>query len=79
MSDQWRGKVERAIAAMCLASYKQANTSKDGTKKRKHVPYAVPEAARRLVDCLGMHDQCAAEHEAKSVMMYDYDVQQAMR
>lgn len=59
------------MAAMCMASYRQANY-RDGRKLAKHVPYSVPSAARALLDCLDRDD----EHGAKALMAYDYDIEQ---
>jgi hypothetical protein len=66
----WRHKAEEIIAAMCMASYRQANY-RNGRKLAKHVPYSVPAAAQALVECLERDD----EHAAKSLMAYDYDIE----
>lgn len=48
----WREKANRIIYQLCERSYVQANTSKTGKRSRKHRPYAVPDEAQILVECL---------------------------
>ena len=57
----WRDKAQREITAMCAASYRQVNYMKNGRKRKRHVPYAVPALARDLVDCLGRDDEMRAK------------------
>jgi len=71
----WREKAHRIIAALCRQSYEQANRLPNGMLRKRHKPYSVPEVAQRLVDCLGRDDEATA----KSIFMYDYDVEQALK
>lgn len=68
----WRDKANSLIARMCRESYLKTNTKKGGGLYKKHRPYVVPEAADRLVDCLGRDD----EEGAKALFLYNYDAQQ---
>ena len=67
----WRDKANNEIASMCMAAYLQANTKKDGSRYKKHRPYAIPELAQQLVDCLGNHDQKAGEIRAKQIFCWE--------
>ncbi len=58
-------KAHRIIGVLCMASYVQANTRKDGGRYKKHRPYSVPEEAEELIDCLNRDD----EHTLKSIFM----------
>ena len=61
----WHDAVKRAIAEECRAAYLQANTTRDGAGRRKHVPYSVPKLARAMVDALNNDD----EHEGKRLLL----------
>ena len=61
----WHDAVKRAIAEQCRAAYLQANTPRDGARRRKHVPYSVPELARAMVSALDNDD----EHEGKRLLL----------
>lgn len=63
----WRDKANREIAKLCLASWRQANVKADGTIRKRHVPYAVPELAQTLVDCLKRDD----EQTAKAIFVWE--------
>lgn len=69
----WRQKAQQLIGKLCEASYRQANTNKNGSRKKKHVPYSVPEAATRLIECLNTND----EARAKSLFLHDYETMKA--
>lgn len=69
----WREKAHRIIAALCRDSYEHANRLPDGRLRKRHVPYSVPETARRLVAALGADD----EELAKSIFLHDYDALRA--
>lgn len=66
----WEHKVESVIARLSLAAYKAVNYDEKGRKLYKRDrPYSIPDEARQLVACLGMHDRRAAEIRAKEIMM----------
>jgi len=67
----WEEKAHRIIARVCLESYRAANVKKDGSRRRRHVPYGVPDVAKRLVEALGRGD----EETAKAIFLFDYDAQ----
>lgn len=67
--EEWEKKAHRIIGALCRASYEQANRLPDGSLRKKHRPYARPEVAQRLVECLGKRD----EETAKSIFLFDYE------
>lgn len=48
----WQDKVKEAIAAQCLAAYRESNKG-----KKRHVAYPVPELARAMVDALNIDDE----------------------
>jgi hypothetical protein len=56
---------------MCLASYRAANVRPDGSRRKRHVSYSVPDTARDLIEALGRND----EELAKSIMLFRYDAQ----
>lgn len=62
MRHLWKEKAHRVIGALCFASYRQMNPKR---KHRRHRPYAVPDMAVRLIDCLNRND----EREAKSIFV----------
>jgi hypothetical protein len=68
----WEEKAHRIIGALCLKAYREKNIHSDGTRYKKHRPYAVPEAANSLVKCLSSGDEVMAKH----IFMYDYEVSQ---
>jgi hypothetical protein len=61
----WHHALKRAIGEQCTQAYRQANIKSDGTMRRKHVPYPVPELARAMVNALDRDD----EHEAKRLLL----------
>ena len=67
----WEEKANRIIARVCLASYRAANVRRDGTRRKRHVPYSVPDVAKRLVEALDRGD----EETAKAIFLFDYDAQ----
>jgi len=67
----WRDKAERIVENLCRESWKQANFKTNGQQYRRHRPYSVPKLAEDLVNCLGMHDQQAAELRAKQIFAYE--------
>lgn len=69
----WEEKAHHIIATLCAASWRAANVKADGTRRKRHVPYSVPDTARRLVDALGRDD----EETAKAIFLYDYDARRA--
>lgn len=56
----WQDNVKKAIAAQCLAAYRQANKG-----KKRHVAYPVPDLARAMVDSLNVDD----EKEGKRLLL----------
>lgn len=66
-STPWRAKAEREIAKLCFASYVQANRLANGSFRKRHVPYSVPEKAQELVACLATND----EIRAKQIFLYE--------
>jgi hypothetical protein len=60
ISDAMRAKAHEMIAADCLASYKAVNPPK--RKRKRHVPYSVPQRAADLIAALDADDaeRCAA-------------------
>lgn len=63
----WQHKAERLIAEHAMAAYKAANILPNGQKRKRHVPYRLPEIAEALVAALGAND----EHEAKRLFMVE--------
>jgi hypothetical protein len=57
----WHDKAKEIIARHSLESYRQANILPNGQKRKRHVPYSIPEIATSLVNALNTND----EHEAK--------------
>jgi hypothetical protein len=64
----WHDKAHDVIAALCRASYEASNRLPNGKLRKRHVPYAVPDTAQRLVAALGAND----EETAKAILLYDY-------
>ena len=65
----WRNKVNQVILALCAEAYKKANILPNGQKRKRHVPYVVPELAQELVKALGEDN----EEKCKSLMLWEYD------
>lgn len=63
----WEQKCHRVIAELCLSSYVRSNRLPDGSFRKRHVPYSVPEIAERLVKCLADDD----EETAKSIFVHE--------
>jgi len=61
----WHHAVKRAIGEQCMQAYRQANTKSDGTMRRKHVPYPVPDLAQAMVAALDRDN----EEEAKRLLL----------
>lgn len=57
----WHDKAKEMIGRYSLDSYRQANALPNGQKRRRHVPYNIPEIATALIGALDRND----EHEAK--------------
>lgn len=71
MSERWTEKAPQIIKQLCEESYRASNYTR-GKKRAKHVPYAVPTLAKRLIDCMNNHDRSAAEYEAKCLFHLYY-------
>lgn len=65
----WETRVKRVIYQLCREAYLKANTSKSGSRYKKHIPYSIPETARNLIDALDRGD----EETAKALMLYSYE------
>lgn len=65
--DAWRCKANRIIGELCNQSYIQSNRKKDGSYRKKHVPYSVPILAKRLIDCLRDNNEIGA----KRIFIYE--------
>lgn len=63
----WAKKAHREIGKMCAESYRQVNQKPDGTWYNRHRPYAVPEVAERLIQCLNEDDEVTA----KAIFIYE--------
>lgn len=48
----------------------QAETTKAGKRRKRHVPYSVPQAAQDLIDCIKTNN----EERAKAIFLFNYDV-----
>lgn len=57
----WQNKAHRVIADLCRESYLTVNRYKDGTMRKRHVPYSVPLVAGQLIECLNMNDELRAK------------------
>jgi hypothetical protein len=57
----WQDKAHQIIAQECSAAYRAANQKRDGTWRKKHVPYHVPPIAQALVECLNTDDEVRAK------------------
>lgn len=60
-NDAWRQKALAIISAECARAYSEANTP----RRKRHVPYRVPEIAEALVKALDKDD----EHEVKRLFL----------
>lgn len=61
----WEIAANRMIAIACFAEYVQANYFKNGERRKRYVPYIVPEWVKPLTNAIGEGD----EVEAKRIMM----------
>jgi hypothetical protein len=59
--EPWERHAHEIIGKMCLASYESSNRMKDGSLRKKRVPYSVPSVAHELIECLNTRN----EHRAK--------------
>ena len=57
----WRNKAEGIISRYSLESYRQANILQNGQKRKRHVPYSIPEIATALVEALAHDDKREAK------------------
>jgi hypothetical protein len=69
-NDAWKIKANKIVGALCRKSYVEANFLKSGKKRKKHVPYSVPQEAVDLLRFVARND----EHGAKALMMHDYAI-----
>lgn len=66
----WHDKARLLIGRLSYAAFCQANKLPDGTFRKRHVPYTLPEVVHDLVTCLNTND----EERAKSIFLNDYTV-----
>jgi hypothetical protein len=66
----WEIKAHAIVAALSFQAWRAANVKADGRRRKRHVPYTIPDVAARLVKALGEGD----EETAKAIFLYDYDV-----
>lgn len=64
----WKDKAHRIIGNLSRQSYLAANRLSNGTMRKRHVPYVIPELAQDLIACLNTND----EHKAKAIFL-SYD------
>ena len=57
----WKEKANRIIGELSREAYLKANRKPDGTMRKKHVPYTIPDTARCLVNCLDRNDEITAK------------------
>ncbi len=69
--NSWREKANKVIYDLCKQSYLKSNLLPNGSLRKKHVPYSVPEEAIELIDCLNTND----EARAKSMFLFDYKIE----
>jgi hypothetical protein len=69
----WRIKADRLIFKLSRQSHQQAQRRPGGGSYKRHHPYAVPDLARQLVECLNTND----EHRAKALFL-SYDGMKAI-
>lgn len=67
----WEIKAHAIVARLSLAAWRAANVKRDGTIRKRHVPYTIPDTARDLVEALGRND----EEKIKAIFLYRYDAQ----
>lgn len=58
-------KAREIIARYALEAYREANTTKRGTRRKRHRPYTVPAIAEALTAALSIADEREREHEIK--------------
>jgi hypothetical protein len=61
----WHDAVKAVIAEQCAEAYRMTNTTQNGGRRRRHVPYHVPPLAKAMVDALNRDD----EHEGKRLLL----------
>ena len=57
----WHDKAKEIIGRYSLESYRQANVLPNGQKRKRHVPYSVPEIATALAAALSADDELEAK------------------
>ena len=57
----WHDKAKEIIGRYSLESYRRANVLPNGQKRKRHVPYSVPEIATALVAALSADDELEAK------------------
>jgi hypothetical protein len=65
--EPWATKARKVMDALCFDSWRVANTKKDGTRYKKHRPYAIPAEVEELIDALKLSDRSKAEKEVKAI------------
>lgn len=66
MAQPWENKAHRIIAALCLQSKQEALARTNHRRKRQLrlqdcCPYAVPQLAQDLIECLNTQDEARAK------------------
>jgi hypothetical protein len=61
----WHDKADKVIANLCFQSWYETNHNRQGKRYKKHRPYAVPEVAADLVECIGTDN----EERAKTIFL----------
>lgn len=69
MAEQWETKAQTIIRELSEQAYRSVNYYKNGTRRRKHVPYSLPVLATQLIAVLGWHDRVEAERQAKAMFI----------
>lgn len=68
----WQHKAHRMISEMCMTEWRRANVKADGSMRKRHVPYAVPDDAKMLMECLRTNDEITAkEYFVRRAVMGD--------
>lgn len=57
----WERKAHAIIARLSMDAWRTANTLANGRRRKRHVPYTVPDIVRQLVDALGRADEATAK------------------
>lgn len=57
----WKEKAHRVINDLCRQSYLKSNRLPDGTLRKRHVPYSIPQEAQDLIRCLKDNDEVGAK------------------